>query len=405
MNQHDSLTIPSGREFFRDFYKQQLLEDTLPFWFPRCVDHEYGGFLHCIDRDGSRIDNDKSVWAQGRMCWMLLTLYNSIGDHEQRDDWLRWSEAGLVFLERHCFAADGHMLFHVTREGQPIRKRRYAYSEAFAAIAYAQHYQATGIANSAERATTLFDYYMHWNFEPGVMPAKFEATRPMIGLAPRLIAIVTAQELRSAIGNQERWTNSIDRCIDEIQRLFVHPECAAVMESVSPSGNIIDSPEGRCINPGHAMEAAWFILHEGHQRNRKDYQQLGAMMVEWMWNWGWDTRDGGILYFRDVYSKPNQEYWHDMKFWWPHNETTIATLLAYLCTGDPKFAEWHRMVHEWSHSRFYDPLHGEWFGYLHRDGSLSTTTKGNLWKSFFHLPRMQWMCWQSLCDPSWPIIP
>jgi N-acylglucosamine 2-epimerase len=41
---------------------------------------------------------------------------------------------------------------------------------------------------------------------------------------------------------------------------------------------------------------------------------------------------------------------------------------------------------------FADPVHGEWFGYAHRDGRISTRLKGNLWKGPFHLPRMQWYC-------------
>ena len=62
--------------------------DTVPFWFPRSIDTEYGGFLHCLDHDGSLVDTDKSVWVQGRMTWMLLTLYNTV---EQRPEWLEWA--------------------------------------------------------------------------------------------------------------------------------------------------------------------------------------------------------------------------------------------------------------------------------------------------------------------------
>ena len=39
---------------------------------------------------------------------------------------------------------------------------------------------------------------------------------------------------------------------------------------------------------------------------------------------GWDGEHGGLFYFRDVFDKPVQEYWHDMKFWWPHNEAIIV---------------------------------------------------------------------------------
>jgi N-acylglucosamine 2-epimerase len=85
-----------------------------------------------------------------------------------------------------------------------------------------------------------------------------------------------------------------------------------------------------------------------------------------------------------------------MKFWWPHNEAIIATLYAFFLTKDAKYGRWHEQVHRWAHEHFADPLHGEWFGYLHRDGSLSSTLKGNLWKGPFHLPRMQLQCWRLL---------
>ena len=94
--------------------------------------------------------------------------------------------------------------------------------------------------------------------------------------------------------------------------------------------------------------------------------------------------------------------------WWPRNEAIIATLLAWLLTGDGRYAAWHQQVHDWSHDHFRDPDHGEWYGYLHRDGRVSVPLKGNLWKSFFHLPRMQWYCWQALaaepavCPADWP---
>jgi len=60
------------------------------------------------------------------------------------------------------------------------------------------------------------------------------------------------------------------------------------------------------------------------------------------------------------------------------------------------YLRWHRKVHDWAYAHFPDPEYGEWYGYLHRDGSVSTTLKGNMWKGMFHLPRMQWYCWQLL---------
>lgn len=139
-------------------------------------------------------------------------------------------------------------------------------------------------------------------------------------------------------------------------------------------------------------------MREGKERSRPEWIELGCRMLDYMWQRGWDADYGGVLYFRDVFGRPVQEYWHDMKFWWPHNETVIATLMAYLLTGEARYATWHQMVHDWSHKHFADREFGEWFGYLHRDGRISTTLKGNMWKNFFHHPRMQWHCAERLSE-------
>jgi N-acylglucosamine 2-epimerase len=376
-------------------YRHALMEDSLPFWFPRCVDAEHGGFLHCLDRDGSVLDTDKSIWAQGRMAWMLLALYNTV---ERRPEWLQWAEAALGFLERHAFDERGRMYFHVTREGRPIRMRRYAFSESFAAIAYAAHARATGSEHSAQRARDLFNAFTQWSFTPGLMPPKFTGERPSEGMPPRMITLVTAQELRLNLGDGPDLRAWIDRCLEEIETLFVKPDLRCVMECVAPDGSILDHFDGRMLNPGHSLEGAWFILEEGRHRGDARLVQLGCDMVDWMWERGWDAEQGGIFYFRDVYGKPVSEYWHDMKFWWPHDEALIATLMAWKLTGEARFMDRHLRLHDWSFRHFADPEHGEWFGYLHRDGSVSNTIKGNMWKSFFHHPRAMWLCARLAAD-------
>jgi N-acylglucosamine 2-epimerase len=357
------------------------------------VDREQGGFFTCLDRDGSVIDTDKSVWAQGRFSWLLGELYNTV-DHS--DQWLDLAEHGIGFLEKFGFdrSGDGRMFFHLARDGQPVRKRRYNFSESFAAIAYGEFAKATGRDEFRSKAVELFESFVTYNFTSGVIPPKYTDLRPVKGFAVRIVTIVSAQELRGSVG-YERANDWIDRCIDEIRRLFLKPDQRVVMESVGPNGEIFDHFDGRLLNPGHAIEGAWFILDEARRREGDaDLTELGLQMLDWMWERGWDTEYGGIFYFRDLNNLPVQEYWHDMKFWWPHNEAIIATLLAYRMTGDSKYADWHKLVHDWTYRYFPDPDFGEWFGYLHRDGRLSVPLKGNLWKGPFHVPRMQLICWR-----------
>lgn len=375
-------------------YRDGLLNDTLPFWLDHCVDREQGGFFFALDQDGSVIDTDKPVWIQGRFSWLLSTLYHTV---EPRPEWLDLARHGIDFLRDHGFDRDGRMFFLLTREGRPLRKRRYIFSEAFTISAFA----AYGLAAEDDRARidslNLFRRLVHYLETPGLLtPKVIPETRQLKGLAVPMILIVTAQILRQSVDDPicDEW---IDRCIDEIERDFMKPEFQGVLETVGPDGEFLDHFDGRLMCPGHAIEAAWFILREAqHRGNDARLVRLGTTMLDWMWAWGWDTAYGGIFYYRDVKGLPVQDYWHDMKFWWPHNEAIIATLLAYQMTGEEKYAAWHQMVHEWSYSHFPDPQYGEWFGYLHRDGSLSSRIKGNYWKGPFHLPRMQLTCWKIL---------
>lgn len=389
--------MPIDYQEFLRIYRDGLLDDTLPFWIKHGVDREWGGFITALDRDGSVLDTDKSVWQQGRFTWLLAKLYNTV---QPRQQWLELAQHGAQFLEQHCFdSRDGRMWFHLDRQGRPIRKRRYAFSEAFAAIAFGELAKATGSERYAELARATFQTFVNHRTSPDASSPyaypKYAETRPMRGIGVPMITMNTAQELRQSVGLEDAdgW---IDQAIENIRRYHVKDEISCVMETVAEDGGLLDHFDGRTLNPGHAIEGAWFIMAEGKHRAAEDLIALGCKMLDWMWARGWDEKYGGILYFTSVDDKPLQEYWHEMKFWWPHNETIIATLMAFMLTGEPKYADWHQQVHQWSYQHFPDVEQGEWYGYLNRDGTINNRCKGNHWKGPFHLPRMQLQCWQLL---------
>jgi N-acylglucosamine 2-epimerase len=389
------LGLSIGDEIMKEIYRDGLLNDTLPFWMDHSIDREHGGFITSLDQDGSILDTDKGVWQQGRFTWLLGELYNNV---EPRQEWLDLALHGIRFIEEHCYdPADGRMWFHVTRDGKPIRKRRYAFSESFTAIAYGELAKATGDESYATKAEAAFQNFIDHNQDPQGVEPKFTDVRSTRGIGFPMITINTAQELRESIGleSADHW---IDTSIESMRQFHIKEDIQCVVETVGSNGELLNHFDGRTLNPGHAIEGAWFIMAEGKHRGDDSLIDLGCQMLDWMWQRGWDNEHGGMLYFTSIDGKPIQEYWHDMKFWWPHNETIIATLMASQLTGNPKYADWHRQVHDWSYQHFADQEHGEWFGYLLRDGSVSNRLKGNLWKGPFHFPRMQLLCWKALED-------
>ena len=177
--------------------------------------------------------------------------------------------------------------------------------------------------------------------------------------------------------------------LSDLKTFFMHPEFHALLETVGENGEFIDTINGRIINPGHCIETAWFILEESRYRGwDKEMLETALTILDWSWEWGWDKDFGGIINFRDCRNLPVQDYSQDMKFWWPQTEAIIATLYAYEATGDEKYLKMHNQVSDWTYAHFPDREYGEWYGYLHRDGSVAQPAKGNIFKGPFHIPRM-----------------
>ena len=372
-----------------DRYYKELTENILPFWLEHGMDWKNGGIWTSLDRDGSLLETDKSVWFQGRALWVFSVAYRRFGKNE----YLEAAKNIAPFIDRYCFDKDGRMFFRVSAEGKPVIKRlRYFFSEAFATIGYAQYGLASGDESYIRKAEELYEKMKLIRDTPGILVPKFDSdTRPMRGHADSMIMINVISELREAVPEKASYYNEeIDKAIRECREYFIHPEMKTVLETVGPDGEFLsDHFEGRIVNPGHAIEGSWFIMNEGLLRGIDEYIETGLDVLDWMWDSGWDSEyGGGIIQYRDAAGKSLSEYHQDMKFWWPQCEAVIANLLAYSITGNEKYLQHFHDVDSYISERFIDREYGEWFGYFHRDGTLATALKGNLYKGPFHIPRM-----------------
>lgn len=372
-------------ETWAEKYRSDLTENIMPFWLEHGLDRKNGGVYTCLDRDGSLMDPTKSVWFQGRFAFICSFAYNNV---EKRPEWLEAARLTLDFIEAHCFDNDGHMYFSVTAEGRPLRQRRYVFSETFAAIAMAEYSLATGDRHWAERALKVFDDTQRFLSTPGYLAPKFEESVQLQSHSIIMILINVGSCLRKVI-DDPKLTQQIDDSIARLKKYFIHPEFKCLLETVGMNGEFIDTNLTRTINPGHCIETSWFIMEEAKLRNwDKEMLDMALEIFDWSWDWGWDKQYGGIINFRDCRNLPPQDYSQDMKFWWPQCETIIASLYAYLATGDEKYLYRHERISEWTYAHFPDDSEGEWYGYLHRDGTVAQPAKGNLYKGPFHIPRM-----------------
>ena len=376
-------------------YKGELLRNVMPFWMKCGFDRKNGGVYTCLDRDGSLMDSTKSVWFQGRFGWMTAYAYNHV---EKNPDWLAASKSCCEFLEAHCFDKDGRAYFEVTAEGVGLRKRRYLFSECFAAIAYAEYSLASGDKAWARKALALFRRIRKFMANPKKWtPSKYEPAVEAQGHSLTMIIINVAMVLKQ-VSDDPTLDAQITESVDLIRKYFIHPEFKAVLETVGPNGEFIDTLAGRVINPGHCIETSWFLMDVAVARGDKSLLKTALMILDWSWDWGWDKKYGGIISFKDCRNLPPQCYEQDMKFWWPQCETIIATAYAYKLTGDAKYMNRHKLASEWAWKHLKDRKFPEWYGYLHRDGTVAQPAKGNIFKGPFHIPRMLVKAWELARD-------
>ena len=381
---------------YKKHFHDALLNDCIPFWEKSdLLDTENGGYITCIDREGKKYSDDKSVWFQGRCLWTFSALCRRYG---KKESWMKAAALGKDFMEKYCTDSDGRMFFTVTKEGLPLRKRRYMYSESFYAMSMAEYGALTGDKDSLEKAAACYDLMVRLYRDPAsdpykITPKGYASTRAERASAVPMVLISTGQVLRRAIPEKAKYYTKIVRSvIDDIFTYHYKPELKCVLETVGANGERIDTPAGRTINPGHSCENAWFILCEALYSNDKELEKKALTLLDWHLEWGWDKEHGGFLYFVDVDGRPCEQLEWDMKLWWVHNEVMIATLMAYGITKDEKYWQWFEKTFEYSFSHFADKEHGEWYGYLHRDGTVSHTQKGSMWKGPFHLPRCLMLC-------------
>ena len=385
------------KEVYKKF-RDELLNSCVPFWLKNGVDKEYGGLLNCLDRKGKVYSDDKSVWMQGRCGWMFSYIYNHI---EQNPEYLMLAKSCIDFATEHCIdKTDGRMYFTVTRDGKPLRKRRYWFSETFYIMANAEYYIATKDQTYLQTAKNYFNFVYGIYKNPATDPFKihpkgYTETRNTKTLANPMILLNVAAIMRDAdMENFDYYNDIVTGLITDI-KCFYKPEFKAMFENIEATTNevILNSSSCRVINPGHDIECAWFLLEEGIKRNDESVIEFSKMVFDNAFELGWDHEYGGITYFKDVLGLSVEAYEHDMKLWWPHNETVIASLMLYQYTNDKKYLDIFKQVCDYAFTHFSDKEYGELFGYLRRDGTpTEPPCKGHTYKGPFHVMRMLAKC-------------
>ena len=360
-----------------------LLDNVLPFWAEHAIDREFGGINTMLDREGKPYGTDKNVWFAGRTMYTYALAYNEL---EKKDEYLEIAKIMYDFLPKCELDKTGRLPFISARDGRALVVNDAYFSETFAAIGCAEYYIATGDMKVWEKAEQYFDIaYRLYKADLARVPSENPPVPETKALGPSMIMLSISQVLRKV--EKEKYDAIAKACADEILVHFIGGK--GLLENVGLGGEFIDSPTGREVNPGHSLEAAWFLMAEGVYQNNDLYKAKAKEIIDISMKLGY--RDGGIIAFCDCDGNPPSQLEWDMKIWWPQCEAMIANRLCFNVFGEEKYLRDFEALRDWCFARYPDPEYGEWYGYMHYDGTLANTLKGNVSKGPFHLPRMLYL--------------
>lgn len=370
---------------YHQLYRTELLNEVIPFWEKFSKDSVYGGYFTCLTPEGKVYDTDKFVWLQARQVWTFSKLYGSV---ESKSDWNDMAKNGIDFLEKYGRDDKGNWYFSLDQKGNPLVQPYNIFSDCFAAMAFGEYFKIEANDRYAQIADETFQNILSRQQNPkGKYNKKYPGTRNLQDFALPMILCNLALELEHIIGN-DRVDALVESVVDLVMNKFYDDKTGLVYENISDDDEFVDSFEGRLLNPGHAIEAMWFVMNIGMRKKNLDLVLKAETIMYQQLEKGWDKEYGGIFYFMDAKGYPPEKLEWDQKLWWVHLETLVALAKTYAYNQSDKAKYWFEKVHDYTWNHFRDPIHGgEWYGYLNRKGEISLNLKGGKWKGCFHVPR------------------
>ena len=445
----------TSKNILSEYYNQletELFQNVLPFWNKYSLDSNNDGFYSCLDSNGEVYDTRKFMWLNGRQIYMyslIAYMYNDIEITQMSNGLLNRANLlkealkaadfmyknGVIKVNKNDNENQSGILYHkvyfsLNSTGKPYHFERKIFSACFlclglgalAGTIHKDNGNNDDRDRCLERCILLLNQIISLSHDPSPLGRDNSCTGALktspMNIPMIILNILEELQRFGTIKLTADLSINIDfnveeeeeRCIDEILK-HVNFEKQCVFESVLLNNNnnyddndndnddniddYMNNYELRHLNPGHAIEAGWFVLQYAIRKNDMKLHEIATNMINWSFSIGWDKKHDGILYFLDSEGKSPPFLEWDMKLWWPHCEAMIAFSMLYEHSLNTKEKSKEDealknfiQVTEYTLKHFSDKDGGgEWYGYLNRQGQVTHRFKGGPYKGCFHVPR------------------
>ncbi len=385
---------------------RMLQDKVLKFWIDHAVDHEFGGVLGRLNRQGEPIPpGNKSLVLISRTLWSFAEAYRRYPDPRYKDIAMSCHR---FLLDHFCDKERGGYYFMVSREGKPTDTTKLVNPMSYTMEGLAEAALAFHDKSLAEEALELFrviDKYAHdstyggyrmvftadWKYIEDYKPGPNGPPPTFTGIYERksfdwhlgaLEAFATLYDVTGDPVVRTRLEELLDIFNDKIVdvdqgygRLFFTRD----WKQYFPDGTAHDSAYGL------DCEASWLIMESAKlvgRVNDPKTRQVVLALADHALRVGFDAERGGLYNSGSVGGPVTNK----TKSWWQQCEALVAFLNAFQMTGDAKYWNAFDKQAQFVEGKFLDHEYGEWYTSIMGNGEIQSEKVGP-WKAPYHITR------------------
>jgi mannobiose 2-epimerase len=373
-----------------------LNENIKPFWYPKTIDNENGGYYLNHDLHGKPIGKGtKMIVTQARMVWYFSQLFNS-GWGSEED--LEAAKHGYRFLRDYMWDPEnGGFFWEVNYQGQVLKPEKIMYGQAFGLYALSELAIASKDQEVLDMALKLFNLmekHSHDTLYGGYKEyflkdwsATALAEKKRFYFPPEFKSMNTHLHILEALTTFYKATG------DKLARERLHELILILSNSVlrknvgvcTETHHLDWTPlQGARYNQvsyGHNLENIWLVAKACNLLKIPNsvfadfYKTVFANSVKY----GFDNKRGGV-YESGPINKPADRL---DKVWWIQAEALVCEAYMYHLTGDPSYLKYFLKTLDWIEKYQIDWKNGEWYSVVKPNGK-PLGNKAGIWKAAYH---------------------
>ena len=411
-----------------DEMEQVLTTGMMDFWYPRCVDREFGGYLTGFDNVWNQKEKQpKFIVTQARHTWASAQMAKVYPENKMYHE---VSEHGYRFLREKMWDNQyGGYFSMVTREGKPFEDEPYgghktAYGNAFAIYGLAAYFEISHDSSALKQAIKSFHWLEEHSHDPefgGYFQFIKRDGTPLVegfGNTP-------PKDQNSSIHLLEGLTELYKVWKDDLLRSRIEEMLVIIRDTITTDKGYMNLFFRRDWSPvlytdktysggrnkhlfdhvsfGHDIETAFLLLEAAEAigiESDESTHRISKKMTDHTITNGWDpgtgaTYDAGY-YFGE---QENITILKNHTPFWVSTESFHTMLIMSRLYPDDPINYYDKFATTWDYCKKYliDHENGGWYSTgTNEVPSAKNADKGGIWKGNYHAARSLINCMKLL---------